>query len=422
MRKLHCSNCAQPLRAVSLTAHYDRQVEVDVCDPCCLIWFDDVESVRIAKPGIAELVKVVHAAMSKGESHGGAASLAARQHCPMCSEPLRQVFNASRYGRTSQLQCPNGHGYYQSYILYLAEKGYLRPVIWADIKALVDNARELFCGNCGGHLELRPQDECPYCRSAISVLDPARLAAAVDAGPAEVQAKSGQHACHACGGPVDPTQDTSCPQCHAPVRRRDTALAMEAVSRPRARPSTEETFAKMDVVLARAVVEPPRMVLRMNSLPFRLMLGMIGMGLLFSLKSCMEKKPVQPVVQEPAISAPAPAAAAAVQETGNACGRRSVRVRALVIHGVEGSPTLLEHVAKARSAWDGGMPFAEVQRLYARSGIDRPSIGPEISRPLSRDDLPEALADVAFCQQLQVISQPVYSKDSYYILQVMQAN
>jgi hypothetical protein len=273
VRNFKCSNCAQPLRAQSLPGHYGATVDIDMCDDCCLIWFDEVESVRISKHGIAELVKVVHAAMSGGALHAGAASLAATQHCPVCVSPLRQVFNASRYGRTSQ--CPQGHGYYQSYILYLAEKGYVRPINWKDISSLLREAKELFCGNCGGGLALRPQDECPYCRSDIAVLDPGRLAAAVGADPSDLAARPKQLACHACGSPVDPTRDTSCQQCHA-VLRPDTRAAVDAVSKSR------KTFTR-PARAAAIPVSPEQLAERRVWLPF----GLDGVGRRLALAAAM---------------------------------------------------------------------------------------------------------------------------------------
>jgi hypothetical protein len=431
VRKHSCSNCAQPLRALSLTGHYGRQVEVDVCDPCCLIWFDDVESVRIAKPGIAELVRVVHAAMAKGEGHGGAASLAARQQCPVCRAALRQVYNASRYGRTSQLQCPNGHGYYQSYILYLAEKGYLRPVIWADIRALAESARELFCSNCGGVLELRPQEACPYCRSAIAVLDPARLSEAVDASQADEPASAHQQACHACGGPVDPTRDASCPQCHAVLRRKDLQSAMDVVSRPRRAVDRKDMFKNMDAVLERPVVAAPKLPVELNSIPRRIVVMAGIMALMFAIRACGGRDggetavadPVQRIEAREAALAEGPAAAPAPAPADECpARRRTVRLRAVSLHGVEGSPGLLDRVHEARAVWEGGMPYATVVRNYQRDGLGPPLFAPGITPGLDRGAMPAPLAEAAFCLRLQQISQPIYSNGSYYLLQVMSAD
>jgi hypothetical protein len=406
---------------LTLAGHYGTRVEVDVCDPCCLIWFDDVESVRISKPGIADLVKVVHAAMSSDALHSGAASLAAVQHCPVCAAQLRQVYNATRYGRTSQLQCPHGHGYYQSYILYLAEKGFVRPIQWSDIRDLIDKAKELFCGNCGGNLELRPQESCPYCRSDIAVLDPGRLASAVGAGLSEVKAKPEQSSCHACGSPVDPTRDTSCPQCHALLKRADTQAAVDAISQPAVPRENAARLEKMDAVLAAPIVDAPKMPVELNQLPFRIIamlaIILVGMGIKW-----MAERETDPVVilrsdkaEEPmAIDSEAPADDCEEERTG-------VQLRAISVRGAEGSPRTLEQVQAVRAAWSNGMAYADVLRHYAAAGARASVFGKKGGGFLAPSDLPEELADLAHCQKLFVISQPVYSDGSYHLVQILQA-
>lgn len=235
-RQLCCSNCAQPLRVLALEGHYGREVEIDLCDSCCLIWFDTVETARLAGPGVAQLIGVIHEAMS-GEPHSHAMTLAAAQRCAVCNAGLKTVFNFSRFGRTSQLQCLNGHGYYQTFMLYLAEKGFVRPMMWKDVAAV--GGRQLFCANCGAGLPPRPHEACPYCQSAVGVLDPARLAkaTAIDRSAPDIAPdRRDQQHCHACGGAIDPTRDVSCPQCQAFVRRKDTGAALAAIDAMRDAP------------------------------------------------------------------------------------------------------------------------------------------------------------------------------------------
>jgi len=53
-----CGSCKKPMRKLGLASHYKHQkpVEIDVCETCSLIWFDDTESARLAGPGLADLV------------------------------------------------------------------------------------------------------------------------------------------------------------------------------------------------------------------------------------------------------------------------------------------------------------------------------------------------------------------------------
>ena len=221
------------MQVLDLSGHYQRRVQVDTCTHCCLVWFDDTESVRLAGPGIAEFVREIHGAMQAGGEHAHAVSLARMQSCPVCKSALKTVSNRTRFGRTTQMECPQGHGYYQTYVLYLAEKGYVRPLAWADIRSLLAAGKKLFCADCGYPLPDRPVDECPACKSAVEIIDPTRLAMAIDRheAPAALStAEVDQHKCHACGGAVDQSREIYCSHCHAPVLRHDTADAAKAAA------------------------------------------------------------------------------------------------------------------------------------------------------------------------------------------------
>ncbi len=221
------------MRVLDLSGHYQRRVQIDTCQHCCLVWFDDTESVRLAGPGIADFVREIHGAMQADGQHAHAVSLARVQSCPVCRAPLKTVSNRTRFGRTKQMECPEGHGYYQSYILYLAEKGFVRPLAWADIRSLLSAGKHLFCADCGHPLPDRPVSECPACRSAIEVIDPTRLAMAIDRHedlPVPAATALDQYKCHACGGAVDQSREIYCPHCHAPVLRHDTADAATAAA------------------------------------------------------------------------------------------------------------------------------------------------------------------------------------------------
>ena len=220
------------MRALSLAGHYKRDVEIDICEACSLIWFEGTESIKIAGPGIADLVHTIHAALGKVAGHGLGTTLADHLPCPACASPLAKVFNLSRFGRTQQWQCPRGHGYFQTFVLYLAEKGFVHKMGWADLKQYVGSKRQLFCAGCGAALDDRPHDACPYCQSAVGVIDPARLASAIDiqqaANPPVFSTEIVQSKCWSCGGIVNATQESHCSHCHAIVKKIDSQRAVAA--------------------------------------------------------------------------------------------------------------------------------------------------------------------------------------------------
>ncbi|CAN5413685.1 hypothetical protein BH11PSE11_BH11PSE11_00570 [soil metagenome] len=242
------------MRKLGLAAHYQRMVEIDVCEPCSLIWFDDTESARLAGPGLLDLIRIIHGAMQ------GPRPMQPLPHglqCPSCRSVLKQVSNVSRYGRTAQLECPQKHGALQSFALFLAEKGYFRPFSWADIKVLLDSGKRLSCFGCGANLDARPQDSCPYCKSPVGMIDPARLAKAIDVDRAaqalQLVATSKQAVCPGCGGGIDLSVDLVCPHCMAvvrPVETQGALAASEAVAS-----QVRENYARQSEAVSRRKLE-----------------------------------------------------------------------------------------------------------------------------------------------------------------------
>lgn len=245
-----CTNCRTPMRKLGLAAHYQRTVEIDVCEPCSLIWFDGTESARLAGPGVVDLVRVIHGAMQLPKPMQ---PLPATLSCPICTASLKLVANRSRYGRTMQLECENKHGAFQSFTMFLAEKGYFRPFSWADIKTLMESGKRPSCFNCGAMLDPRPHDECPYCRSPVGMIDPARLARAIDADMAapalQLAVTVEQAACPCCGGAIDLSADVVCRHCMAVVRPVETQQALMASEN--VAPQVRRNYARQTAAVSR---------------------------------------------------------------------------------------------------------------------------------------------------------------------------
>jgi hypothetical protein len=213
------------MRVLTLAGHYKKPVDIDICEACTLIWFEGTESIKLAGPGIADLVHTIHGTLERSIG----STLAERLPCPVCTSALAKVFNLSRFGRTQQWQCQQGHGYFQTFVLYLAEKGFVHKMSWADLKQQIGSKRQLFCAGCGAALDDQPHDACPYCQLAVGVIDPARLASAIDIqeAAAPLTPKSTQPStvvqstCWSCGGAVDATRESQCSHCNAILKKRE---------------------------------------------------------------------------------------------------------------------------------------------------------------------------------------------------------
>jgi hypothetical protein len=217
------------MRGLRLAGHYGRQVEIDLCEACHLVWFDSVESANLSGPGLLDLIGRMAAAHSLPHQ-----PLQAVLACPRCREPLKPVHNLTRWGRSLQLECPARHGSAQTFAQFLGEKGLVRPLSSADRARLVA-AGALHCLNCGAPLAAGDA-ECGWCASVPSLIDVARLAHALDPeGATEAHAVHRRPAakstlsCLSCGTALPAGLHLSCPQCAATLATPRLADAVAQV-------------------------------------------------------------------------------------------------------------------------------------------------------------------------------------------------
>ena len=227
---LACSNCAEPMQALPLAGHYGQQVEIDVCGPCHLVWFDPIESARLSGPGLLELIGVMAQAQSLAHR-----SLRQDVGCARCSQPARAVHNRTRWGRSLQLECPQHHGAWQTFGQFLGERGLLRPMSSADRARALARDGGLHCVSCGGALG-QTDAQCPWCDAAPALVDVARLARALDPEGATVAhavhataAASTVLACAACGAAQAADAGWQCTQCGATLTAPGLAEAHRQV-------------------------------------------------------------------------------------------------------------------------------------------------------------------------------------------------
>jgi predicted nucleic acid-binding Zn ribbon protein len=253
---LACGNCRAVMLRVSLGGHYDSRVDLDLCQSCNLVWFDDVEMARLSGLGMLDLIGRM------AEAYGlPFETLRPMVSCPRCQGKLTLAHNQSRWGPSVQLQCPKRDGAYQSFAQFLEGKGLLRPMSMADRAALLRDKGRIDCVNCGAAVGI-DDARCPYCESVPSLLDVARLARALDpeallgATPLPgVQARQGAMQCAACGAALPPGQTMSCAQCGATLAiasLREANAAVQALApalrAAAARPPAEVIKRRLDAL------------------------------------------------------------------------------------------------------------------------------------------------------------------------------
>ena len=160
-----CPNCHKEMRTLTLMGNYQREVIVDLCQPCQAFWFDGLESVLLAPASVLELFKVV------GEVAGMRAPRYENARCPYCDLPLVKTFDQQRNTKFEYHRCPSEHGRLTSFFNFLREKDFIRPLSTAQLEELRRNLRAINCSNCGAPVDLTKRSACLHCGSPLSMLD-----------------------------------------------------------------------------------------------------------------------------------------------------------------------------------------------------------------------------------------------------------
>jgi hypothetical protein len=207
-----CPCCNRPMQLLALAGHYGRQVVIDLCNPCRLVWFDTLESVNLSQRGWLQLLRALQGAGATDTPWTGQPL-----GCPVCRTALQPVHNQTRFARFAAIECQAGsHGHLQSYALLLAERGLVRPMLPPERAALAAGTGPAGCLNCGAPLDGRA-DACSHCASPLVVIDLPRLAAALRDRPGDpLPRPDGRLAawhCAGCGQAVDPSAAADCRAC-----------------------------------------------------------------------------------------------------------------------------------------------------------------------------------------------------------------
>lgn len=219
------------MQPLAPAGHYGRSVELDLCAPCHLVWFDQTETARLAGPGLLDLIGAMAHAQTLAHE-----VLRADARCPRCSGALKTVHNRSRWGASLLLECKRQHGAYQSFAQFLQEKGLLRAMSSADRATLLQRDGRIDCVNCGAALGAADH-LCSYCGSVPSLIDVARLARALDPEgaitPQPVHAAAARQDalhCAACGAAQPAEASLSCVQCGATLAVSRLAAVHAAIA------------------------------------------------------------------------------------------------------------------------------------------------------------------------------------------------
>ncbi len=155
------------MAAVELAARYRRSVQVDVCDGCGGLWFDDRESQQLTPGATLALLERVTLRPSRAVQD--------RSPCPRCRQTLYEVHDQQRATRFTYRRCPSGHGRFITAYHFLREKHLVRELTLTEIDEVRARIQQINCVNCGAPVGLADASACGHCGTPVSMVDPQQL-------------------------------------------------------------------------------------------------------------------------------------------------------------------------------------------------------------------------------------------------------
>ena len=169
--------------------HLGRALVIDLCEPCQSFWFDGRESLQLSPAATLSLFRIIGERAARPMLREADVA-----KCPRCSGRLRRTRDMQRATRFEYFKCPNEHGRLISFLDFLKEKDFIKPLTSTQITELRQHVQIVNCSNCGAAIDLANGSACPHCRSPLSMLDLAQ------AGKVVEQLRSADRT----GQPVDP--------------------------------------------------------------------------------------------------------------------------------------------------------------------------------------------------------------------------
>lgn len=162
---LACPGCSGEMTQRTFEANYGAPIDLDLCLTCAAFWFDGMESLALAPGAVLDLFVLIH------ENRRAPALMGTALACPRCRAPLARTANMQRSTRFSYWGCPAEHGHFITFLEFLREKNFVRPLSPLEIEDLKRNVRSVTCSSCGAPVDLAKGSACGYCRAPLSMLD-----------------------------------------------------------------------------------------------------------------------------------------------------------------------------------------------------------------------------------------------------------
>jgi len=157
----------------SLDAQLGATVAIDWCTSCQVFWFDPHEDLQLAPASILKLFQIV-ATRAQAPSVTPRSTAPA---CPRCGLRLLETHDQQRATKFAYLRCARGHGRLMSFVNFLLEKDFIRPLSPEQVDELKSRGIQVIsCSKCGAPVDLAQGPACRHCGASLSMVDVGRMA------------------------------------------------------------------------------------------------------------------------------------------------------------------------------------------------------------------------------------------------------
>ena len=159
-----------------------KSVDVELCLRCRAFWFEPFETLHLTRGATLSLFRVI----ADQAGAGSTSPFPTVSHCPTCHARLLLTHDRQHSTPFQYWRCDAGHGRFTSFVDFLREKDFIRPLSPQQIKELRQNIQMINCSNCGAPIDLNKDSVCVHCGSPVSMLDTRKMmemAKSTDAPP-----------------------------------------------------------------------------------------------------------------------------------------------------------------------------------------------------------------------------------------------
>jgi hypothetical protein len=173
---MSCPTCGAAMTPQALEGHLGTTVAIDLCLQCQVFWFDTQESLRLSPRAVLLLFRIIgERALER------LPPAASHPACPRCHLRLALTHDRQRNTPFQYLRCPKDHGRLISFVEFLREKDFIRPLSAEQIAELRAGVSSVNCSNCGAPIDLATSTACGHCGAPLSMLDVKQAGAVVAA-------------------------------------------------------------------------------------------------------------------------------------------------------------------------------------------------------------------------------------------------